>query len=309
MPDDGPVNASGYRRAALGTKALQRLGARLASREALTADEEDLYQRFIVDADERRISVQEFTDGTLGLISDAIPRTGVKSTGRTKTRSTLVDKLRRDPTTKLPSIRDVAGVRVVADCSTLELRLAVAAFRGLIDEGGQLRDWGFTGETRLIDRIATPAWGYRAFHIEVRLDGAPAEIQFRTQLQHEWAELMELLCDRWGREARYGLPIVESHPDIRRGKQIILDRVQDLSSTIGAVEAATERVGMGFINRDVVQASEKGWPAGVEEYYDGLREIAEPVVADLRSSMRESIRQIQEVFVQLETIAVEQGAS
>jgi hypothetical protein len=48
--------------------------------------------------------------------------------------------------------------------------------------------------------------GYRAVHVIVFPEGAPIEIQVRTEWQHEWAEFFEKLADLVGRGIRYGEP-------------------------------------------------------------------------------------------------------
>jgi ppGpp synthetase/RelA/SpoT-type nucleotidyltranferase len=48
--------------------------------------------------------------------------------------------------------------------------------------------------------------GYSAVHVIASPEGAPIEIQVRTALQHEWAELFEKLADLVGRGIRYGEP-------------------------------------------------------------------------------------------------------
>lgn len=265
-----------------------------------------LYRDFIVDADARRVAVQEMIDYLLEALSVSIPRLGVESTGRVKTRKTLREKLQREPATKLPSIRDVAGVRVVVNCSLTELEIGVSLIQKLMSESGPLRRLGFTGEARLIDRLTQPMHGYRALHLEVRLDGAPAEIQFRTQLQHEWAEFMELLCDRWGREPRYGLPIVESDASIRGVKQGMIDRMLDLSRTIAQIEEGSRSVGLGHINFDAIEDDDYAFPSGLRERYERLRDATEPALAGLHRSMRESIDTLQKMFVLLESLTANQ---
>lgn len=56
---------------------------------------------------------------------------------------------------------------------------------------------------KFIDRISDPRSGYRALHLEVRRNGVRAEVQIRSQLQHEWAEAMERFADKGGRDVRY----------------------------------------------------------------------------------------------------------
>lgn len=57
---------------------------------------------------------------------------------------------------------------------------------------------------KVIDRRAEPSHGYRAVHIIVFPGSVPVEIQVRTRLQHEWADMFEKLADRVGRGIRYG---------------------------------------------------------------------------------------------------------
>jgi len=59
---------------------------------------------------------------------------------------------------------------------------------------------------KVIDRRASPTYGYRAVHVIVFPDAVPVEIQVRTRLQHEWADMFEKLADRAGRGIRYGAP-------------------------------------------------------------------------------------------------------
>lgn len=262
-----------------------------------------MYQAFIVDSDKRRIAVQAAVDELLEYVGGPIPRLAVQSTGRTKTRATLREKLRRDPHTKLPSIRDVAGVRVVADCSLVEMDLGVRIIRRLIGTDGSLSKYGFTGEVRLINRLETPMHGYRALHLEVRLDGAPAEIQFRTQLQHVWAEFMELLGDRWGRELRYGLPIAEEEPlllDIKKG---VVGRMEQLSTLIARSEQNMQHLGVAYMDLDAM--GENSAFDLSPETRKGLLETklaAAPVIAELHSAVRESTSQLAKVLDLLDSI-------
>lgn len=64
------------------------------------------------------------------------------------------------------------------------------------------------GGPKVIDRRESPVNGYRAVHVVVFLESVPVEIQVRTRLQHEWAELFEKLADIVGRDVRDGEPPV-----------------------------------------------------------------------------------------------------
>jgi hypothetical protein len=57
---------------------------------------------------------------------------------------------------------------------------------------------------RLVDRLVKPSHGYRALHLVVKLQGRWVEIQLRTELQHLWAQLCELMADRLGPDIKYG---------------------------------------------------------------------------------------------------------
>jgi ppGpp synthetase/RelA/SpoT-type nucleotidyltranferase len=165
---------------------LSRLGKRLAAGAPAPGDRE-LYAALLDAYEDTQVGLVE-------ILSEAdwgpdMPVLSVR--GRTKSRDTLLDKLRRAPDVQLPYIRDIAGIRLVGDL-TLTQQTAVG------DELVQR----FGG--RLIDRRAEPQAGYRALHVALMVDGVPVEAQVRTQLQHLWAEVFERLADQWGRQLRYG---------------------------------------------------------------------------------------------------------
>lgn len=67
--------------------------------------------------------------------------------------------------------------------------------------------FGDTGRRpKVVDRRADPSHGYRALHVIVSIRSVPVEIQVRTPLQHQWADLFEKLADKIGRGIRYGEP-------------------------------------------------------------------------------------------------------
>lgn len=167
---------------------LKRLGAALRN-ETLSDNSEfwPMYVDYLSFCDTVRLRVEDRTRSSVPM--------GILVTGRTKSRDTLREKLQRTPTMQLPSIDDVVGVRVVGDFTLREQdRLATSL--------GQ----AFGGAIRVRDRRADPVAGYRALHVIVRCDGLRAEIQIRTRLQAEWADLFERLADTWGRQIRYGQP-------------------------------------------------------------------------------------------------------
>lgn len=282
-----------YRRAALGTNALKRLGRAIASGVELSDDERDLYEAFIADADRRRVIVQEALDQVLAATASKLPRAAVAATGRTKTLKTLREKLARSPHEQLPGIRDIAGVRVVADLSTLEQQIMTGVLTQAMGAEGMLSVLGFSDEPQLIDRLETPMNGYRAQHLVVRLDHAPVEIQIRTALQHSWAALMELLCDRWGREPRYGLRLVEPDPDLRDLKESVLMTMARLSQEIAAHEREAAPFGVAEIKVDWSERFGEVDPEKIQALIEAHAEIA-PTLTAAQEDMKESLLRVRD---------------
>lgn len=127
------------------------------------------------------------------LVSERLIAEGFSPTTRPeKTWQSTVEKLKRETSTRLSQIRDIAGARVVIDGG-----------RRMQDEAVHLIGQLFP-EHKKIDRRAEPKFGYRAVHLEVRIDNFFVEIQVRTSLQDQWAQINEKLADMFGRGIRYG---------------------------------------------------------------------------------------------------------
>ena len=115
---------------------------------------------------------------------------GLEASGRpAKSTAAIVDKLRRG-SMRLTQMQDIAGCRVVVPDITNQSRL-VGEMERMFD-------------VTVVDRRAHPSHGYRAVHIIVRSTPLPVEVQFRTDLQHVWAELSEKLADEFGIALKYG---------------------------------------------------------------------------------------------------------
>jgi ppGpp synthetase/RelA/SpoT-type nucleotidyltranferase len=166
----------------LSTAQVDRLGERLRASEHISEADLISLQSYRAEHEEALVEVQT-------RIERALP--GIDQTARIKTIQTLHDKLRRQPT-KLSRVQDIAGVRIVQD---MDLNGQDAMVRDLTTE--------FSG-ARVIDRRVEPSFGYRAAHVVVRVGRCACEIQVRTSQQHLWAEIVERLADRWGRQIRYG---------------------------------------------------------------------------------------------------------
>ncbi|WP_084524978.1 hypothetical protein [Nocardia vaccinii] len=126
-------------------------------------------------------------------------------TSRPKTIHTLRDKLIAAPELQLPSVVDIAGVRIVSDMDLHQQDdLAKLVAAKLDQEFDQV----------ISDTRRAPHSGYRALHLRVKLPAGRVEIQVRTSLQNAWANLYEALADVIGRQIRYGT--LPSNPQDRR---------------------------------------------------------------------------------------------
>lgn len=149
---------------------------------------------------------------------------------RVKTIGTLREKLRRQPTYPINQIRDVMGVRIVADM-TLQQQDALA------EKIQELFDCG-----ELIDLRSNSHSGYRALHLAVKLpDNVQAEIQIRTSLQDDWANCYELAADVYGRRIRYG-----EFPEGEEEKSMVVGLQHLSTDTIAGLEALKQEATVPF---------------------------------------------------------------
>jgi len=81
------------------------------------------------------------------------------------------------------------------------------------------------------NRRTDPGYGYRAVHVLVCVDDVNIEIQIRTLAQHMWADLMERLADRLGRQIRYGGAPVPPPGTSQEAVQALVDSMMAVSET------------------------------------------------------------------------------
>ncbi|MBV9140461.1 MAG: hypothetical protein JO115_06035 [Pseudonocardiales bacterium] len=169
--------------------AVEALGKRLVTCSPPASDDIELLQKLLLAYDE-----------PLAIAMDLVRHhLRQEPTSRIKTTRAILDKLHRNGGSILKGMQDLAGMRIVSDCDRQEQdRLAEDLMRLFTEYGDPL--------PKRIDRREHPSHGYRAVHVIVYINGAPVEIQLRTKLQHEWANLFEKLVDRVGRGIRYGEP-------------------------------------------------------------------------------------------------------
>lgn len=241
----------------LSTAQVDRLGERLRAEDQISETDLVGLQGFRAEHEAALVEVQS-------RIERALP--GIDQTARIKTIQTLADKLRRQPT-KLSRMQDIAGVRIVQD---MDLNEQDAIVRALLDE--------FPG-AKVTDRRVVPSFGYRAVHVVVRVGRCSCEIQVRTRTQHLWAEIVERLADRWGRQIRYGgLPEDATRPIADTTRTELWEMVVGMSDTVHQIEefAADQNFGV-----DAGEAPEGVGHAEVEEARRKMREVLAELVESL----------------------------
>lgn len=91
----------------------------------------------------------------------------LSATSRVKTRSVLIEKLRRERGMALARVQDMAGARTVIEGGWAEQNATVEQLTRHFDE--------WTGKpSKVIDRRSSPSHGYRAVHVIVFPEGIPS---------------------------------------------------------------------------------------------------------------------------------------
>lgn len=179
-------------------KELARIGERMAA-SAETAHDRELFAAALDAYDQRRSAVQNGLD-SIDWEQIFHRPINLAISGRTKSIDTLLDKLRRSPTFELPTIQDVAGVRIVGPMSLADQDTLA---RGIANALEAMQPEHDRQPARIVDRRSEPIAGYRAVHLVVRVVGLPVEIQVRTEMQATWADTYEKFADMFGRPLRY----------------------------------------------------------------------------------------------------------
>jgi hypothetical protein len=171
---------------------INQLGERLAASPAISPADDRLLEEIVACHLETLESARPRLDG----LGETVGTGPLHISHRPKTTGTIIDKLRRQSSMPLATMQDLAGIRIVGAFSFGDQdQLAAEIARR------------FPGDPRppkLRDRRAEPSHGYRAVHVMVSVDDVNIEVQVRTIGQHVWADLMERLADRLGRQIRYG---------------------------------------------------------------------------------------------------------
>ena len=197
---------------------VDKLGKRIGTTESLTSADLDLLELVKRERWDALLTVRE-------AIGEAIPA-GAVLTERSKTVGTIVEKLRREKT-RLSTMQDVAGMRVVLDMTLETQDRLVEGIAGVL------------ADPKIYDRRKEPRYGYRAVPV-VETGGGPVEIQVRTHLQDAWAQTVERLCDVWGRQIRYGEPPTDPARPVgeTETRTSFLAMIHELSHEVAVLEEA-----------------------------------------------------------------------
>ncbi|GAA1926716.1 hypothetical protein GCM10009689_01790 [Brevibacterium antiquum] len=195
--------------------------------------------------------------------------TATPGTSRPKTIGTLVEKLRRDPSTPLQNVGDLAGVRIDAEM-TLSVQTAFAESVAAMvrDEVGEKNV--FIKDLRDGDHS-----GYRAVHVLAKFPAGRCEIQLRTRLQSAWANAYELLAMIVGRGIRYG-----ESPSIVPARGLV-ESMQRQSGTLASLEVQADRLG-GL--SQVSESGEEDTREILKSKYNENKQVEERIVQSLKET-------------------------
>lgn len=171
---------------------------------------------------------------------------GLEIVGRDKQVRSIVAKLQRQ-STRLSSMQDLVGARLVVSRAR--------------DQEEFLQHLSPDMDFTVIDRRANPNHGYRAVHLIRSHELGSCEVQVRTSLQHQWAELSEHSERKWpGIKYGGGLDTWRKH-------------LLNISRSIGA----TEEIELRYPNMEQEQVAE-------------LREGLFDLISEARTIVSEELR-------------------
>lgn len=215
-----------------------RLGQRLAGPGPHSNDDIALLEQVLITYAGVVVAARQALD----VLEDESFR-NVSITGRAKTTLTTLEKLARNKS-RLSSIEDLAGVRIVADITLSEQDAIVARVCDL---------FGGVACCKPIDRRIDPRSGYRAVHVVAKLDGLPVEVQVRTRCQDAWANAFERIADAVGRGIRYGEPADPTgNPRLDESIAGLVARAIVFSDTLYQAEVVSDEEPVGDPRRQPV---------------------------------------------------------
>ncbi|HVF48699.1 MAG TPA: hypothetical protein VNA19_01355 [Pyrinomonadaceae bacterium] len=208
--------------------------------------------------DQYRLSFSEAYETVVGNIRKEL---SLEPTGRpAKSTTSISDKLRRE-SIRLTQIQDIAGGRlIVPDISSQES--VVQSLENLFEN------------TTIVDRRKQPSHGYRAVHVIVSYLGKAIEIQVRTLLQHQWAELSEKFSDIVNPAIKYG-----------GGNESIQTTLKELSSVVATqewLEVNSASIATLLLSQDVLTENKKQEMINIQQEISNL---SQEIFEHLRSNI------------------------
>lgn len=198
-------------------------------------------------------------------------------TSRSKTIDTLRQKLRRERSTPLPSVQDVAGVRFEAEMSLDEQDAVATAIAGMFEHDL---------EECTHDLRDAPHSGYRAVHVWLRLE-CRVEVQIRTHLQGSWANAYESAADLFGRSIRY-----DALPDNKSAREIVIGLRRVSTGRIAPMEQ--DRNEIEILNLQIDEHHRQFGEADDDEFVETRARLKE-VKTRFKSNELELQRDLQEL--------------
>lgn len=156
-------------------------------------------------------------------------RMPVEPSARVKTDDTIADKLIRLKT-ELSRVQDLAGCRIDMDCGLDALNEASRRLAQYFEKLG--------AKVATKNYLKEPQQGYRAIHLHLTFPAGRVELQLRTLAQARWANLNEVIGDKFGRQHRYGELTNESNPLYLE----LVGHAQEVSKSIQSIEEKKTRV-------------------------------------------------------------------
>lgn len=193
----------------------------------------DLAHNALVGYEAYRVSAAPALESVVTSLETMFPAVQIAS--RMKTPDSVTAKLRRTPQMRLSRMQDVAGCRFVV--------------ASLADQDQAVTRMGAVfADAKVDDMRTSPHSGYRAIHVIVTAEsGVPVEIQVRTSLQQQWAEMSEKVAYAVGMEVKYGggPEAVRAMLDEMSDEAWALDRLKVATGTSESLETAERR----FVSR------------------------------------------------------------